>query len=122
MIGCSIHSLRNACEVWEKCAVLAAPYTASFNARAPTHVGVLEAGATPSGIRDLIGNVWEWTSSPMTAYPGATPLADSLANYRVIRGGAFTTPDEIATTWLRGYNRPSTAPEALEFTGFRCAK
>ncbi|MEO5568636.1 MAG: bifunctional serine/threonine-protein kinase/formylglycine-generating enzyme family protein [Gemmatimonadaceae bacterium] len=97
-----------------------AAYTASFNAKAPTHVGVHESGATPSGIRDLIGNVWEWTSSPMTAYPGAPPLADSLAtNYRVIRGGAFNTPDNIATTWLRGYIPPSTEPE---FTGFRCAK
>jgi formylglycine-generating enzyme required for sulfatase activity len=49
-------------------------------------------------------------------------MADSFANYRVIRGGAFNTPAAIATSWLRGYSRPATAPEDLAFTGFRCAK
>jgi serine/threonine protein kinase len=99
-----------------------AAYTASFAAGAPTQVGVLHAGATQSGIYDLIGNVWEWTASPLGAYPGGAVLPDSLSRYRVIRGGAFNTPDAIATAWLRGYSRPTAAPEALEFTGFRCAK
>jgi serine/threonine protein kinase len=99
-----------------------AAYTADFKGKTPTHVGVLAAGATPTGILDMLGNVWEWTGSPMTAYPGGKQLADSLANFMVIRGGAFNTPAEFATTWTRGYNRPATAREALEYTGFRCAK
>ena len=77
---------------------------------------------TPSGISDLIGNAWEWTSSPMRAYAGGPSLPDSLANYRVIRGGAYNTPGAIATAWLRGYSRPSLKPEELAYTGFRCAK
>ncbi|HET9423850.1 MAG TPA: bifunctional serine/threonine-protein kinase/formylglycine-generating enzyme family protein [Gemmatimonadaceae bacterium] len=85
-------------------------------------VGSFTGSASPAGVEDLLGNVWEWTSSPMQAYPGGTKLPDSLSSYRVIRGGAFNTPDDIATAWLRGYNRPSTSPEALEYTGFRCAK
>jgi formylglycine-generating enzyme required for sulfatase activity len=89
---------------------------------APAPVGSFVLGNTPSGISDMIGNVWEWTASPLRAYPGVTPLADSLADYRVIRGGAFNAPDSIATTWRRGYNRPRAAPEALATTGFRCAK
>jgi serine/threonine protein kinase len=95
---------------------------ASTGMPAPAPAGSFMVGATPSGIVDLIGNVWEWTSSPMRAYPGGAPMADSLANYRVIRGGAFNTPDAIATSWLRGYNRPAARPEELAFTGFRCAK
>ena len=107
---------------WGNDARTAAANTVSAGQSAPAPVGTFGGGATSSGIVDLIGNVWEWTSSPMRAYPGGTPLADTLASYRVIRGGAFNTPDAIATAWLRGYNRPTTAPEALEFTGFRCAK
>ena len=87
-----------------------AAYTASFKRSSPVPVGSFANGATPSGIVDMIGNVWEWTYSPMRAYPGGTALPDSLGNYRVIRGGAFNTPDEIATAWLRGYSRRSTTP------------
>ena len=45
----------------------------------------------------------------------------SLDAFRVIRGGAYNTPAEIATPWLRGYNRPTTRRADLENTGFRCA-
>jgi formylglycine-generating enzyme required for sulfatase activity len=107
---------------WGNSLVAGAANTAGAGRSSVEPVGSFPAGNTPTGISDLIGNVWEWTASPMRAYPGGAPVADSLGGYRVIRGGAFNTPDAIATAWLRGYNRPSTAPEALEFTGFRCAK
>jgi iron(II)-dependent oxidoreductase len=85
------------------------------------HAGTFPSGATPDGIQDLIGNVWEWTSSPYRAYPGATAFADSMQQFRVIRGGAFNTPDSIATASVRGYNRPAAPRDQLALTGFRCA-
>lgn len=88
----------------------------------PIAAGSYAAGATPEGVHDMIGNVWEWTSSQMSAYPGAPAMPESMGQFRVIRGGAFDSADSISTGWFRGYNRPSTDPEYLKTTGFRCAK
>jgi len=84
-------------------------------------VGTFALGASPEGIEDLIGNVWEWTSSAYHAYPGGRAFADSMQQFRVIRGGAFSTPDSIATSSVRGYNRPVAPRDQLALTGFRCA-
>ncbi|MDB4906151.1 MAG: hypothetical protein JWO05_935 [Gemmatimonadetes bacterium] len=94
--------------------------TASARRSAPAPVGSFRRGDTPEGLEDMSGNVWEWTSTPMHAYPGAPPLADSLSRYRVIRGGAFDTSDSLATTWMRGYLSKSARPADLPNTGFRC--
>jgi iron(II)-dependent oxidoreductase len=83
-------------------------------------VGSYPHGATPEGVEDLIGNVWEWTRSPMGAYPGAAPLPQ-LAQYYVIRGGAFNTPDASASAMIRGFVPPAANRVDLQFTGFRCA-
>jgi serine/threonine protein kinase len=70
-----------------------------------------------SPLRDL----WEWTSSPVRAYPGAPALPDSMREFRVIRGGAADTPMALATPWFRGYGPRVTRREFLSQTGFRCA-
>jgi formylglycine-generating enzyme required for sulfatase activity/tRNA A-37 threonylcarbamoyl transferase component Bud32 len=94
--------------------------TASARRTSPAPVGSFPRGATPEGVQDMSGNVWEWTSSAMGAYPGATPVADSMRAYRVIRGGAFDTSDSIATAWTRGYLKVTALPSELPNTGFRC--
>jgi serine/threonine protein kinase len=94
--------------------------SAKLGAVAPP--GSFPLGDSPEGVEDLLGNVWEWTSSAMTAYPGGAALPDSLRRYRVIRGGAFDTPDRVATTWFRGFNRPDAPAIELATTGFRCAR
>jgi serine/threonine protein kinase len=95
--------------------------TASARRGAITPVGSFPRGATADGLQDMSGNVWEWTSSAMRAYPGARALSESLSQYRVIRGGAFDTSDSLATGWMRGYLKASALPADLPNTGFRCA-
>jgi formylglycine-generating enzyme required for sulfatase activity/tRNA A-37 threonylcarbamoyl transferase component Bud32 len=94
--------------------------TASFGRKGPVPVGSFPVGATANGLQDMVGNVWEWTSSTFSAYPGAAPLPDSMKAYRVSRGGAFDTIDSLATASLRGRLREDTPAADLVNTGFRC--
>lgn len=69
----------------------------------PSAVGAFPAGATPEGILDLAGNVWEWTSSrwgrawqtleygyPYNPSDGREDLSGRYA--RVMRGGSWFDP------------------------------
>lgn len=86
----------------------------------PAPVGSYRAGATPEGVLDLIGNVWEWTSSRLAPYPGGSPIDIDGIHY-IIRGGAFNTPDDVATSTRRGYLPARLADRAsIAATGFRC--
>lgn len=66
----------------------------------------------PSGVVHLIGNVWEWTSSPMTK-PGSDVVAPGMF---VTRGGSFATPRDRLDA-----NARAPARAADDKTGFRCA-
>ncbi len=86
-------------------------------ARRPEPVGSHPAGRTPEGLDDMIGNVWEWTSSPYTA-TGIDAVAS--ADQYVIRGGAFNAYRQVATTTFRGRARSAAQRSDLASTGFRC--
>jgi serine/threonine-protein kinase len=88
----------------------------------PAPVGSFPAGATPEGVRDLHGNVWEWTSTVVAPYPGSDwTVPTRFADAYVIRGGAYDAPDNSPTAALRGYTKPSLTDRAdLAKTGFRC--
>jgi formylglycine-generating enzyme required for sulfatase activity/tRNA A-37 threonylcarbamoyl transferase component Bud32 len=94
--------------------------TDGFAGTAP--VGSFPAGATPNGVHDLAGNVFEWTSdwfSPYAAAPAADPTGPPSGQTRVARGGAFNSSDPL---WVRGAYRWGAAPNAYNHgIGFRCA-
>ena len=89
-------------------------------------VGAYPAGASPLGVHQLIGDVWEWTSSDFTPYPGFAvfPYPEYSAvffgsDYKVLRGGSFGT-DAVA---CRGTFRNWDFPVRRQiFSGFRCAR
>lgn len=61
---------------------------ANLNQKAsPTDVGSFSDGATQHGLQDMVGNVWEWTSSRAKNYDGSPVTAGP--NGRVRRGGSF---------------------------------
>ena len=90
------------------------------------NVNAFSDGDTPAGIRQLIGNVWEWTSNPFQPFPGFAP--DPYREYSepwfdghhmVLRGGAWPTRSRlIRNTWRNFYPRDRSDV----FAGFRtCA-
>jgi formylglycine-generating enzyme required for sulfatase activity len=79
--------------------------------------GSFDGGATPEGLRDVTGNVWEWTSSDYCFYdPNITCARDQ----KVARGGGWFSgdPSVVRTQVRQGY------PPAIESAnvGFRCAR
>jgi iron(II)-dependent oxidoreductase len=74
----------------------------------------------------MIGDVWEWTASEFTAYPGfvaypyreySEPFFDS--GYRVLRGGSWATAPLVATATFRNWDLPQ---RRQIFSGFRVAE
>jgi formylglycine-generating enzyme required for sulfatase activity len=81
-------------------------------------VGSHPDGATPEGIQDLYGNVWEWTTSTLDLATGAIGTWDgSPQSYLVQRGGAWNASLDRITQI-----RPSTAEGADADIGFRCVQ
>jgi iron(II)-dependent oxidoreductase len=104
------------------------PVHANLSARhdGPAAVGSLPAGASPCGAHQMVGDVWEWTSSAFLPYPGfeAFPYAEYSEvfwgpGYRVLRGGSWAA-DAVA---VRGTFRNWDLPIRRQiFSGFRCAR
>lgn len=93
-----------------------------------TPVGSYPTGATPEGLMDVFGNVWEWTSDDYSAtyYSEIGPvdpvgLVTGLG--AVFRGGSFSSGDEQAEPWL-GYFPDGTIYHERRKSkiGLRCAR
>jgi formylglycine-generating enzyme required for sulfatase activity len=87
--------------------------------RGTAAVGSFGAGASPYGVEDMAGNVWEWTADWYEPYPGSTYDSEYFGQkFRVVRGGGwFEMEDAVRTT-----NRDLTSDTAAnDDVGFRCA-
>jgi formylglycine-generating enzyme required for sulfatase activity len=84
--------------------------------------GTCEVGSYPSGafgLKDMAGNVWEWTATVFCPYPGAQ-ATHCEATQRAIRGAAwgFSDPPSVRSA-ARGQFEPDTRDYAI---GFRCVR
>ena len=87
-------------------------------------IGTYPQGSSPAGCQQMIGDVWEWTASEFTGYPGFRSGFDEyndkwFANQKVLRGGSFGTPEISIRASYRNFFR---LDERWMFSGFRCAQ
>jgi ergothioneine biosynthesis protein EgtB len=91
---------------------------------APAPIGAFPAGQSADGCQQLIGDVWQWTTSDYFPYPGFKSEFDEyndkwFVNQKVLRGGSFATPQAHIRSTYRNFFH---AHERWMTSGFRCAK
>ncbi len=87
-------------------------------------IGAFSDGQNVSGCQQLIGDVWEWTTSDYVPYPGFRSEFDEyndkwFVHQKVLRGGSFATPHLHIRSTYRNFFHPD---ERWMISGFRCAK
>lgn len=93
----------------------------TYNVGAPSPVGIYPLGASPEGVQDLAGNVWEWCRDRFGPYPAhdeVDPTGPRSGYSRVSRGGAFGYPSMRLRSSFRLEFDPG---KRYEFLGFRVA-
>jgi len=87
------------------------------DARRPAPVGAYPAGASAYGVEQMLGDVWEWTTSPLRPWPGFTPMiyerystpffeGTTSGDYRVLRGGSWAVAPGILRPSFRNWDHP----------------
>jgi gamma-glutamyl hercynylcysteine S-oxide synthase len=92
----------------------------------PAPAGAYADAASECGAVQMLGDVWEWTSSDFTAYPGfrAFPYPEYSEvffgdEHRVLRGGAWAARRDAIRISFRNWDLPI---RRQIFAGIRCAK
>lgn len=109
--------------------ITAAPTSAEANLGAqefrPVEIGTYGDGASASGVQQLLGDVYEWTSSTFNGYPGfeSFPYREYSEvffgdEYRVLRGASWATSPYCARKSFRNWDYPI---RRQIFAGFRLA-
>ncbi len=91
----------------------------------PLPVGCYPSGRSFFGCEQMLGDVWEWTSSDFAPYPGfvAFPYREYSEvhfghGYKVLRGASWATSSLVARNTFRNWDLPQ---RRQIFAGFRCA-
>jgi len=79
----------------------------------PAPVGAYPGGASAYGVEQLMGDVWEWTSSPFEPWPGFSPMLYAAysapffgEDYRVLRGGSWAVGGSAIRPSFRNWDLP----------------
>ncbi|KMO71539.1 iron(II)-dependent oxidoreductase EgtB [Mycolicibacterium chubuense] len=83
----------------------------------PAPVGAYPGGASAYGAEQMLGDVWEWTTSTLRPWPGFTPMVYeqysapffdgvSSGDYRVLRGGSWAVAAGILRPSFRNWDHP----------------
>jgi gamma-glutamyl hercynylcysteine S-oxide synthase len=111
---------------WEKAAQGALAQGANVGRDSLGPLPVTERVPSRAGVACMLGDVWEWTSSRFTGYPGFTafPYREYSEvffgdDYRVLRGGSWATDPIVARISFRNWDYPQ---RRQIFSGVRLAR
>jgi gamma-glutamyl hercynylcysteine S-oxide synthase len=92
----------------------------------PTPVGSFPEGSSAYGVHQLMGDVWEWTSTDFTGHPGfcTFPYKEYSEvffghDYKVLRGGSWATDPLACRNTFRNWDYPI---RRQIFAGFRTVR
>jgi iron(II)-dependent oxidoreductase len=79
----------------------------------PAPVGAYPAGASAYGAEQMLGDVWEWTSSPLRPWPGFIPMLYEQysrpffdGDYKILRGGSWAVAANVLRPSFRNWDHP----------------
>ena len=113
-------------EEWET-ASSTLPVKGNFVESEIFHVAPLASSASVMQLAQMFGDVWEWTRSGYSPYPGYAPVAGALGEYNgkfmcnqyVLRGGSCATSQSHIRHTYRNFFPPDAR---WQFMGIRLAK
>lgn len=88
----------------------------------PADVGSKPAGKSDAGLLDMIGNVWEWTSTELVAYPGSNVDIIKKPGKRIMIRGGSANEDPAKLTITSSFRVDVAADQREKNLGFRLVK